>query len=162
MPHLSNLNHRHILAGLIAMTAFAGTAQAEGGRRNPAPPLSPAYQQECAACHVAYPPGLLPAASWNRIMKNLNRHYGTDASLDPATMKTLSSWLTANAGTNKRVSEEPLQDRITLSEWFIRKHREVPKATWKLPVVKSAANCTACHQQAEQGDFNEHNVRIPR
>ena len=44
----------------------------------------------------------------------------------------------------------------------MREHDEVPAATWKLPAVKSAANCAACHTQADQGDFNEHNVRIPR
>ena len=162
MPHPSNLTLRRILTGLIAMTALVSAAHAEGGKRMQSTPLSPMYQQECAACHTAYPPGMLPAASWNRVMNNLNRHYGADASLDPATVKTLSTWIAANAGTYKRVGEEPFQDRITLSEWFIRKHREVSKPTWKLPAVKSAANCTACHKQAEQGDFNEHNVRIPR
>lgn len=162
MSQLSNHTRCRFLGSLIAMTALSGTAQAEGGRRAPPAPLSPMYQQECAACHVAYPPGMLPAASWGRVMNNLNRHYGADASLDPATVKTLSTWLVANAGTYKRANEEPFQDRITLSEWFIRKHREVSKTTWKLPAVKSAANCNACHRQAEQGDFNEHNVRIPR
>jgi mono/diheme cytochrome c family protein len=28
--------------------------------------------------------------------------------------------------------------------------------------VKSAANCIACHTQADQGNFDEHTVRIPR
>jgi hypothetical protein len=105
---------------------------------------------------------MLPAASWQHLMNNLPRHYGTDASLDAASVKELSTWLAANAGTYKRVREEPPEDRITRSAWFIRKHDEVPAATWKLPAVKSAARCTACHAQAEQGDFNERNVRIPR
>jgi signal transduction histidine kinase len=34
-------------------------------------PASPKYQQECAACHIAYPAGMLPAASWKRLMNNL-------------------------------------------------------------------------------------------
>lgn len=34
----------------------------------------------------------------------------------------------ANAGTYKRVSEEPPQDRITLLAWFERKHRKVELA----------------------------------
>ena len=28
---------------------------------------------------------MLPAASWQRLMNNLPRHHGSDASLDPAT-----------------------------------------------------------------------------
>jgi mono/diheme cytochrome c family protein len=34
----------------------------------------PLYKQECAACHMAYPPGLLPARSWTRIMSGLDKH----------------------------------------------------------------------------------------
>ena len=75
-------------------------------------------------------------------MDNLPRHFGTDASLDPARRSELSAWLAANAGTCKRVREAPPEDRITRSAWFMRKHDEVPAATWKLPAVKSAANCS--------------------
>jgi hypothetical protein len=105
---------------------------------------------------------MLPASSWQSVMRNLPQHYGTDASLDPATAKELSAWLAANAGTYKRVSEAPPDNRITRSAWFTRKHREVAATSWKLPAVKSATNCAACHPQADQGDFNERNIRIPR
>jgi len=148
--------------GLIVGLGLAHAVLADDGSRAPQVPLLPAYQQECAACHVAYPPGMLPAASWQRVMGNLSHHYGTDASLDPAAAKAISAWLSANAGTYKRVREEPPEDRITRSAWFVRKHDEVPAAAWKRPVVKSASNCAACHAQADQGDFNERNVRIPR
>lgn len=95
-------------------------------------------------------------------MSNLPRHYGTDASLDAATVRELSAWLKTHAGTWKRVDVPPRDDRITEAAWFVREHREVSAATWKLPAVKSAANCAACHTQAEQGDFRERNIRIPR
>ena len=75
---------RQVFCGLIASLSVAGAALADGDRRAPRTPLLPKYQQECAACHVAYPPGMLPAASWQRVMGNLSHHYGTDASLDPA------------------------------------------------------------------------------
>ena len=72
---------------LLAMVGLAGlpAARAEEGARLAQAPALPKYQQECAACHLAYPPGLLPAASWQRLMSNLPRHFGTDASLDAAT-----------------------------------------------------------------------------
>lgn len=38
----------------------------------------------------------------------------------------------------------------------------VAAATWKLPKVKTAANCAACHTQSHQGAFNERGIRIPR
>jgi hypothetical protein len=145
-------------AGVLAANAWAGDHA-----RAATTPVLPKYRQECGSCHVPYPAGMLPATSWRRVMDNLPRHYGTDASLDSATVEELSRWLSEHAGTYRRVTQQPpSQDRITRSPWFLRKHDEVPAATWKLPAVKSAANCTACHAQADQGDFNEHQVRIPR
>jgi hypothetical protein len=155
-----------ILLGLAALSlahaALADDDEGEGGGRGRRVPLLPQYKQECVACHMAFPPGMLPAASWKRLMSNLPNHYGTDASLDSATVKSLSTWLDANAGTYKRVSEVPPQDRITRSAWFIRKHDEVGSSVWKRASIKSAANCAACHTRADQGDFNEHAVRIPK
>jgi Dihaem cytochrome c len=126
-------------------------------------PLNPAYQQECGACHIAYPPGLLPAPSWQRLMANLPSHFGTDASLDPQTLKALSTWLAANAAQGRRASATPPpEDRITRSSWFLREHDEIAPATWRRASIKSASNCAACHTRADQGDFDEHAVRIPR
>lgn len=147
---------------LLALLAASHAVRADDARRQPGVTLLPAYKQECAACHVAFPPGMLPPDSWRRLSNNLARHFGTDASLDAATARELATWLSANAGTYRRVLEAPPEDRITKSAWFVRKHDEVPADAWKRPAVKSAANCTACHAQAAQGDFNEHSVRIPR
>jgi hypothetical protein len=122
----------------------------------------PLYKQECAACHTAYPPGLLPAAAWQRVMSGLERHFGVDASMEPAQVQQISIWLKVNAGTYKRVREEPAQDRITRSTWFIREHRDIESAVWNRASVKSAAQCSACHTQADQGRFDERQLRIPR
>jgi len=137
-------------------------ASADDGQRGAHVPLLTHYQSECAACHLAYPPELLPAASWQRLITHLPNHFGTDASLDPALMKELSNWLSTHAATGRRAAEPPPDDRITRSAWFTRQHDEVPATTWKRPSIKSASNCAACHTTADQGVFNEHNVRIPR
>lgn len=162
MTHLLNAGIARLLFGLLTTVGIAAPAMADNDRRVQPLPLLPKYQQECAACHIAYPPELLPAASWQRLLANLPRHFGTDASLDPATTKQIASWLASHAGTDRRATATPPDDRITRSSWFLRQHDEVPAATWKLPAVKSAANCIACHTQSDQGDFNERHVRIPR
>ncbi|MDO8419979.1 MAG: diheme cytochrome c [Rubrivivax sp.] len=156
---------RPALLATLATLALGPTARADDDPRSPPAPLWPRYQQECAACHVAYPPGLLPAASWQRLMSNLPRHFGTDASLDAATAKELGGWLNQHAGTARKVQRDPTpppEDRITRAAWFANEHRKVPAPTWKLPAVKSAANCAACHIRADEGDFSERNIRIPR
>lgn len=149
----------HMALGLLAL----GLA-AQADERGPRLPLLPKYQQECAACHIAYPPGMLPATSWQHVMKTLDQHYGSDASLDAASVREIGIWLQTHAGTYKRVSEAPPQNRITQSAWFLRKHnaREVAPDVWKRAVVGSAANCAACHTQAAQGSFSEREIRIPK
>ncbi|MBI3381371.1 MAG: diheme cytochrome c [Aquabacterium sp.] len=143
---------------LLAFTSFTVHADDDEHEGRARIPLLPKYQQECSACHVAYPPGMLPAASWQRLMNGLPKHFGTDASLDAATTKALSTWLTANAGSRSA----PPQDRITQSSWFLHEHDEVPTRTWQRVSIKSPANCAACHTRADQGDFNERFIRIPR
>ena len=159
MTTFTNRRIRPVLASLLCLTAL-GAAHADGDRMMPRD-VPKAYIAECAACHTAYAPGLLPARSWQRIMTGLDKHYGTDASLDDATVRQLSTWLQVNAGTYKRVVEEPPQDRLTRSAWFERKHREVPASVWKHASIKSAANCAACHTGADRGDFDDDNIRMP-
>ena len=159
MNAFSNRLIRPGLAVLLGLAAL-GAAHADSGRMMPRD-VPKAYIAECAACHTAYAPGLLPARSWQRIMGGLDKHYGTDASLDEATVKQLSTWLQANAGTYKRVNEEPPQDRLTRSAWFERKHDDIPPSVWKHTAIKSAANCGACHTGADRGDFDDDHIRLP-
>ncbi len=150
-------------AALLAAMLAALTIPTAHADRVALPPLK-AYQQECAACHMAYPPGLLPAASWQRLMANLPRHFGTDASLDAATLQALSADLASHAGSFKKVARDPApppEDRISRAPWFVREHDEVRAATWKRQAIGSAANCAACHGNAAQGSFSEREIRIP-
>ncbi len=120
------------------------------------------WQAECASCHIAYPPQLLPAASWQRLMAELDKHFGADASVDAAAAAEIGSFLDANAARGKRAQQGAGALRITKTAWFGRKHDEVPARTWSRPEVRSASNCGACHSLAERGDFSERNVRIPK
>lgn len=143
------------------ITAAFTVAIADSANTMPAERL-PSYQAECASCHLAYPPGLLPSQSWSAIMSSLNKHFGTDASVEPKDAAEISAWLTRYAGSYKRVREAPPENRITQSYWFQRKHRKVNAEDFTKPSVKSAANCNACHRQAEQGNFDDDDVQIPR
>jgi nitrate/TMAO reductase-like tetraheme cytochrome c subunit len=143
----------------IALLLAAAAAHADGV---PVPRNAPpAYAQECGACHTAYPPGLLPASSWTRIMGSLDKHFGTNAALDDKSALELARYLQSNAGTYKRAAATP-DARISSAEWFQRKHRKVGQDTWKLRTVGGPANCTACHKGAAEGDFSERNLAVPR
>lgn len=120
----------------------------------------PRYVEECGSCHVAYPPQLLSAESWRAVMNGLDRHFGTDAAIDAAAHADIAAYLAANAGTPRKFGATA--KRVTETRWFAREHDEVPAHVWKRPDVKSAANCGACHTQAERGDYSERNLRVPR
>ncbi len=154
---------RRAAAALALTSMFAllpGLASADGHRRGlPAGPGKQAYTTECGSCHVAFPPQLLSATGWKRVMGGLGKHFGDDASLDPATAATISAYLETNAGSDRRFGTDTL--RISETSWFRREHDEVPASVWKLPQTKSAANCAACHTGAAQGDYSEHSVRLP-
>lgn len=158
------------ILAILALLA-AGQAWADGGENLAPSPANPKWKTECGACHLAYPPALLPERSWRKIMSGLERHFGQDASLDAATAREISDFLvrhSADRAAGKRASkvmrslgagETPL--RISETPWFVRKHDEVSPQVWKRSKVGSAASCAACHPGAERGDYSEHQVRIP-
>jgi hypothetical protein len=60
------------------------------------------YENECGSCHMAYPPPLLPAASWQLMMSSLGDHFGDNAELDTATAGQISGFLARNAAGDGR------------------------------------------------------------
>lgn len=146
-----------IPAAAVAAALPAGADSYRTAVRNPA------YQSECSACHVAYPPQLLSAVSWRAVMDGLGKHFGSDASLDPAAHAEILRYLEANAGRRDTAAAGKPQLRITETRWFVHEHsEELPRDIWKHPAVKSAANCAACHTAAEKGDFSERTLRLPK
>ena len=143
-----------ILAVLMTAPAFAA--------KMPMPSDMPkSYEAECASCHMAYPPGLLGEKSWQNVMGGLNKHFGTDASLDAKDQKEISVWLQKNSATKQKYNVVAPENRITKTPWFIREHDEIKADVWKRAGVKSPANCGACHTTAAEGIFSEKNIAIP-
>lgn len=150
------------LASCVVALFAASSAFAD---RMPIPAdAPPALKAECGSCHLAFPPALLAAADWRRVMASLDRHYGDNAALDEPTRRQIEDFLVRNAGTRRTEgawsggAEPP---RLTLTNHFRRKHDEVPAAVWKDKRVGSAANCAACHPRAEAGSFSEREIRMP-
>lgn len=164
----------------IPAAAVLMTAVSEGEEESERPvmaapptsaPLSASggkYQAECGSCHMAYPPRLLPAATWTAIMNRLDDHFGDNAELAPAVRGELTRYLAAHARPRARdfatrydgSHAGPL--RITERRWFRREHHEISaRMVTGNDRVRSFSNCTACHADAARGRFDEHGVRIP-
>ena len=162
-----NIPFRPLAVGLFAL-AFAGLLldRAKAGGGHYYPPVRDALTiQECGSCHLAFPPAMLPAASWQRMMGDLANHFGDDASVDEATAVGITRYLVANAGDTGgsrhagkllrgvAPSEAPL--RITELPKWVREHDEVPRREWASKEVGSKANCPACHVDADKGYFED-------
>ncbi len=95
-------------------------------------------------------------------MSTLGDHFGVDASADAATIEKISRYLASTARSPSRTQAGPPILRITETRWFVHEHDEVSQQQWRNPKVKSAANCGACHQDAEAGGFSERSLHIPQ
>jgi hypothetical protein len=139
------------LPALVFVALLPHAAVAEGRL---AVPQNDRWRAECGSCHIAYPPQLLPAQSWQRLIAGLPSHFGTDASVEPGVAAEIGEFLQRHAATGKRLRGAGDSLRITETAWFVREHREVS--------AKNPASCESCHTTAAQGDFRERNIRIPR
>lgn len=133
---------------------------------------NPVYKEECGSCHIAYPPGLLPTRSWNKVMINLEDHFGDNAEVDTKTYRIITKFLLTNSADksdyrrskkiNQSIHFSDLPVRISETPYFKHKHDEIPaRLVSANSKVNSFSQCDACHANAEQGSFNEHDIRIP-
>lgn len=125
-----------------------------------------AYLSFCGSCHFAYQPGLLPWASWEKMMSE--GHFGT---LDEQTRKQIMDYLNTNSAEN---SSSGISRKIMASvganrptkimdiPYIRKKHGEIPPDVFKRKSIGSTSNCIACHTKAKEGDYRDDFVRIPK
>ena len=159
--------HKRLLAAAVLITV----ASIPAGADVPFPPITnTTVKTECSACHMLFQPQMLPKRSWQAVVDGLAKHFGEDASLPPAKAAEVLTYLVANAADaggpgNKFVAglapaATPL--RIAETPYWLRKHRKVQPEVWKRASVGGKANCKACHQGADKGDYDDDGVRIPK
>ncbi|MGD8567918.1 MAG: diheme cytochrome c [Gammaproteobacteria bacterium] len=166
-----------IVLGLVWGVSF-GDDDDEGGnsfwKRQPgvAPVTNTLYKEECGGCHFAYQPGLLPEQSWQKIMNELDNHFGDNAELGADTHRKILAYLVNNSAekSNNRRSRKIVRSlrgtsvpvRITQLRYFKHKHNEIPKRLiTNNDKVRSLSQCDACHQNVASGSFSESQIRIP-
>lgn len=132
------------------------------------------YAEECGSCHYAYPPGLLPLQSWEKLLapKALEDHFGENAELEPEVLQDIQNYVYKNSADKsyykrsrkimKSIGEGEAPLRITQIKYIKRKHHELTDAMVKNNKdVNSLSNCNACHTKAEKGVFDNDTVKIP-
>jgi len=144
-----------LILSSIGLMSCNGMAQMPSG-------MPKSYMEECASCHTAYAPRFLNKTNWQNITTDLSHHFGTDATIDDKSLAEIAKWLETNAATKGKSAELSKDNRITSKRWFLHEHDEVSASTWKRASIKGPSNCIACHSKANEGNFNEHDIRIPK
>ena len=123
------------------------------------------YLKTCGSCHFAYQPGLLTAASWEKIMTA--GHFGV---IDTVLAGEITDYLKANSADKStgKISRKILAslngavpEAITKVPYIQKKHRKIDSEVFKRPSIVSKAHCKACHQKADQGVYEDDDVIIP-
>lgn len=175
---MNNL-HKGWMVALLLTGCIGALTEASGSERSEyrsvptraTPEQTRLYKNECGSCHMAYPPGLLPARAWEQVMGGLERHFGDNAELDGVTVESLQSFLVANAAdrTDDKLSRKfstslatgDVPARISRVGYFLKEHRKIPEKIVRSPEVGSFSRCESCHPRAEQGSFEEGEIRVP-
>ncbi|MBF0099103.1 MAG: diheme cytochrome c [Magnetococcales bacterium] len=157
-----------LLFGFLGYS-FAGD---RAGRPEVAPVENALYRAECGSCHLAYPPGLLPSRSWDKLLSGLADHFGENAEVPEETRLVLHGYLTSQGAdqvdyrrSRKIAASIPAQEiplRISDTPYFRHEHGEqrVVKVA-KTGQQVALSRCELCHPRAEQGSFQEHELRLP-
>jgi len=131
------------------------------------------YLKECGGCHFAYSPGLLPAASWTRIMGQPDKHFGDNIKLDTATSAAISRYLADNAADKspflgsqilmEKIDPKKPPTRVMSVPRMHIKHYVMKEVIAKNGNVKvrTFSNCDGCHQAAAKGDFGYAELVVP-
>ncbi|MEW5754988.1 MAG: cytochrome C [Pseudomonadota bacterium] len=132
------------------------------------------YIEECLPCHFPYQPGLLPERSWRALMapEALLNHFGEALTMDEARRAHIVAYLVRNAADHATfpvsekiaasLSKEQTPLRITETRYFRRKHHPIPPALISdNPKVARFSNCSACHNEAIDGNYDDATVSIP-
>ncbi|MCK5648769.1 MAG: cytochrome C [Gammaproteobacteria bacterium] len=164
---------------LLSMTIFSLNSYADGGedkifkrwfesKNNGISAVKfEQYNDLCGTCHFSFQPGLLPGLSWEKVMNNLDNHFGQTLKMTDVEARTMRRYLLDNSAghVNDEISNQILQSlkynpvpvRITKTPFFVYKHDRLQKKG----SIHNIGQCDSCHEDARQGYYNKHEVRIP-
>ena len=149
---------RLFLFAMMALLILSATMRVRD--ENISPVNHDLTEEECSACHLAFPAAMLPSTSWTRLMNSLESHFGEDASLDEDSVSAITNYLKLNSADSSwignRFSRGQTNDwpiRITETDHWLREHENQS--------FKNALNfddiyrsdCVACHDNAANGDY---------
>jgi hypothetical protein len=104
------------------------------------------YVENCATCHIAVPPEVLPTQTWKNLLLD-TQHYGATLTplVDPP---RLLVWKYLSTFSRSQPQEESIPYRVQNSRYFKALHPDV-----KLPTSVQIGSCVSCHPSAKEFNF---------
>ena len=120
---------------------------------------------------MAYPPEFLPEESWMKLLSGLDDHFGESVGMDTDSQQIIKDYLASNSADHSPSkqaekimrglkNDSPL--RITEVPCIKKEHHELHPDIFTRKAIGSFSNCSACHTTAEDGNFDDDNVKIPQ
>jgi hypothetical protein len=104
------------------------------------------YLENCAGCHVALPPEVMPSETWRQLLQD-PQHYGVVLNL-PVNPPRVIIWNYLRAFSRPHAKDEEVPYRLAKSRYFKALHPRV-----KLPQTNLIGSCVTCHPGAGQYNF---------
>ena len=162
MNRLQTVAGSFLLGGILAFTLYGFLARAQVHKPYEQDAI---YIEECGACHIAYPPGLAPTKTWDKLMMNLADHFGDNSELDKEAFAYIAKYLEAEAlrPGKPTVMSEMLRNmpdepplRITEFPAFLAAHQVIGVQLEMEDFPEGFLSpCADCHRQATQGVFEK-------
>ena len=150
---------RLFLASMMVLLVLSASMRVRD--ENISPVKHALTQEECSACHFAFPAAMLTSTSWTRLMGSLESHFGEDASLDEDSVVEITNYLTLNSADSSWIGNRfsrgqthnwPI--RITETDHWLREHKNQSfKNAISLEDINQS-DCVACHGNAVDGDYH--------
>ncbi len=105
------------------------------------------YLENCASCHVAMPPQIMPTETWRRLLLEPEQHYGVQLQemIGPS---RLVMWDYLRTYTRPSVEGQPIPYRIAESRFFKALHPRV-----KFSEAIKPDSCVTCHPGVAQYNY---------
>ncbi|MBD2356280.1 cytochrome C [Tolypothrix sp. FACHB-123] len=104
------------------------------------------YIENCATCHIALPPAVLPSQTWKNLLED-SQHYGAQLQplIDPPRILV---WRYLQFFSRAQRKDEETPYRVKDSRYFKALHPKV-----KLPQPVQINSCVSCHPSATDYNF---------
>ncbi|MEL6937659.1 MAG: cytochrome C [Cyanobacteria bacterium J06598_1] len=103
------------------------------------------YIENCATCHVALPPAVLPIETWQTLITDTN-HYGVTLNLDRFEQQLMVNYLQTYS--RRHDGNGPVPYRLKNSATFQALHPSVD-----LPQPLNLRSCVGCHINAGEQNY---------